>query len=941
MKTVPLKLVHAVDGSFQPAAWFIPGDDSGAWLDELLRWHVDLTSVRLLVVPAAVESAGEQAAANAAGVLVTEIDGRPRASIAQPYRKIGSRLFAPLESRLDPAVSDRELDALLESSSIVAYVWHPVAGLIGYEASDRLTVDRLLTMPKRTSADWSAAVPGVRLSPRLISIEPIVALTIRDILEDGRDDIGSESTLDDAPRSPDETPLAGLQDAGRSLIKPLAYAAKWFTDHTPATANQRTWINSLGDWANRFIQQGMASQARRNNEIKRLMHMLESDPDKGLRYAIPFGGDAHRGVGTPSDQLVSRNVDFGFGGGGGPADFWSIPPDYQARLHAQYSQLAIRETRLGRYRRAAYIYAELMGDYLSAARTLEQGRHFREAATLYKDRLGQPRKAAECLRDAGLFSEAISAFEKLGDWEEIARLHEQLGNPEAAIDAWQRAATKCEEGNDYLHAAEIFDKHLKDQSSAIECLESGWDRSHQSEVCLKTLFQMLGQVEDHDGAKERVDRLCLSLHQPLNKQIQAATLLANLSHDYPNKTIRNYAADTTRQLVARNLETRAASGTLLAALQRLAPEDRLLSRDCNRFTQKVNSKRARRPSRNGQIQCEKRVFLDKEIEWEAVTTDGMKIFAAGFGEKANHTALMIAAWNPGKPDAPIEYTHWYWPGNERPRIQLAVRSQSDRPVMIHLFGAQFKKDFTRKTSFPGTSVMNSVLPGSTLAFATRPDGSIPCINYDRGNLHLMNLSLTGIPQAVHALSVRSNEETPFDPILSETGIACTDSQICVAIGQQLFVLDTASSTFSVAASDVALVASESFAEAPIEEIELPHQARGICCSGNASESRVAVTFEDGGMVQWLRCGEQRMFGHGLVNPIAEFTPQGHLIAVDEHGAIEIYDTRKKTLQLVASATSRDVRPVGLVTHFDRFCIIYEDGAIDLQRNIAFASTPSV
>lgn len=941
MKIVSLKLVHASDGGFQPEAWFIPGGESRAWLDELLRWQVDLTSVRLLVVPAVVESAGEQAVPSAAGVLVTEVDDCPRVSIAQPYRKVECRLFAPLESRLDPAVSDRELAALLESSSIVSYVWHPVAGLIGYEASDRLTVDRLLTMPKQASTDWSAAVPGVRLSPRLISIEPIVALTIRDILEDGRDDIGSESTLSDAPKSPDETPLAGIQDAGRSLMKPFAHAAKWFADNSPATANRRTWVNSLGDWANRIIQQSAASQSRRENEIKRLMHMLESDPDKGLRYAIPFGGDAHRGVATPSDQLVSRNVDFGFGGGGGPADFWSIPPDYQARLHAQYAELAIRETRLGRYRRAAYIYAELMADYLSAARTLEQGRHFREAATLYKDRLGQPRKAAECLRDAGLFSEAISAFEKLGDWEEIAQLHEQLDDSEAATDAWQRAATNCEAGNDYLHAAKIYNTHLKDQDSAIECLETGWDRSNQSEACLKTLFQMLGQTEDHDGAKERVDRLCLSPHQPLNKQVQAATLLSNLSHDYPNNDVRTYAADTTKQLVARNLGTRTASGTLLAALQRLAPEDRLLTRDCNRFTQKSNSKRARRPPRNGQIQCEKRVFLDKEIDWEAVTTDGMKIFAAGYGEKANHTALMMAAWNPGKPDAPVEYTHWYWPGNERPRIQLAVRSHSDRPVMIHLFGTNFKKDFTRKTSFPGTSVMNSILPGSTLSFTTRPDGSIPCVNDDRGNLHLMNLSPTGIPQAVHSLPVRSNEEAPFNPILSEPGIACTDSQICVVIDQQLFVLDTAMSRFSVAASDVAVVASESFPESPIEEIELPHLARGICCSGTASEPRVAVTFEEGGMVQWLESGEQRMFGHGLVNLIAEFTPQGHLIAVDEHGTIEIYGTRSRKLPLLASASSRDVRPIGLVTHFDRFCIIYEDGAIDLQHNIAFASSSSV
>lgn len=34
-----------------------------------------------------------------------------------------------------------------------------------------------------------------------------------------------------------------------------------------------------------------------------------------------------------------------------------------------------------------------------------------------------------------------------------------------------------------------------------------------------------------------------------------------------------------------------------------------------------------------------------------------------------------------------------------------------------------------------------------------------------------------------------------------------------------------------------------------------------------------------------------------------------------------------------STTSRDVRPVGIVTHVDRSCSVDEDRAIDLQRNV--------
>ena len=134
--------------------------------------------------------------------------------------------------------------------------------------------------------------------------------------------------------------------------------------------------------------------------------MLQNNPDEGLRYALPMQGDAHRGIGAAGWELTTRDVDFQLSrlGGGQAADFWNLDEQWRKKLFNQYRQCAQREISLGRHRRAAYIFAELMGDHNSAAATLADGGHFREAAVLYKERLRQPRQAADCLRRGGLLN---------------------------------------------------------------------------------------------------------------------------------------------------------------------------------------------------------------------------------------------------------------------------------------------------------------------------------------------------------------------------------------------------------------------------------------------------------------------------------------------------------------------------------------------------------
>ena len=111
-------------------------------------------------------------------------------------------------------------------------------------------------------------------------------------------------------------------------------------------------------------------------------------------------------------------------------------------MSRKYHELAGRELRLGRYRRAAYIYAELFGNIELAASALVTGHHWREAAVLYRNRLHRPDKAARCLEQGGLWTEAIALYEELAEHEKAGDLYRQLDQPDHARQAY-RAAIHC------------------------------------------------------------------------------------------------------------------------------------------------------------------------------------------------------------------------------------------------------------------------------------------------------------------------------------------------------------------------------------------------------------------------------------------------------------------------------------------------------------------
>ena len=371
------------------------------WLDHLARDFGD-GDVAIYILPAS------RADRRASGILVVPPAGtkcRPGAPW-QAYGRV-QNLYLPTDAQIWPPVTEQELGAGLRFD---VNVFHPVGGLMGFTPADRVTVAQLLAAPARRDVMWTLARPGNAPPAKLVSIMPLEIPDAGEILEEGREDIGEEP-LDSAPPQPNEpkghplvkgafkSPFAVLsnllqrlaeklrrkpgEDKGDSRKKPTRNEPKESPRDTPNSANTAGRAGAkgsgpgIGERLSNLLSKGAealrnltpqqfsalaaALEERRNREINRLLSLLQSDPDEGLRYALPLAGDPGRGLTTPSGTLGPRDIRFSTGGRSGPADPWRLSEEIQQRLRENYRRLASRELQLGRHRRACIHFRPASG----------------------------------------------------------------------------------------------------------------------------------------------------------------------------------------------------------------------------------------------------------------------------------------------------------------------------------------------------------------------------------------------------------------------------------------------------------------------------------------------------------------------------------------------------------------------------------------------------
>jgi hypothetical protein len=888
MISQPLRLRHGKAPLRQPAAWLVPGADPCAWLEEVLRWGVPHTDLVLRVVPHALDDLRPR------GVLVTAGAGaEPKVSrCCLAYGRLAGRLFLPVEAALNPDTSETELAALLGPGE---YILHPSAGLVGFEKGDLLRLTDLLRRPAATGRTWDRAVPGVTFARRLTFLAPEEVPTVEALLQQGRDDIGSSSgKLGELPPTAEEE---AEKQGGRGRR---------------ALGRFMEWLGGKGSAANRE-----ALEEKRRRELERLMQLLEKDPDQGLRFALPMGGKAHRGLAPPSDKLGRRDVSFNLNrlGGGQPADFWDVQEQQRNRLIARYRELADREVRLGRHRRAAYIYAELLGDFVAAATALSAGGHWREAAILYRDKLQRPWDAARCLESGGLWAEAVALYEEFQAFEKAGDLYARLEQREEAAAMYDKAVVRHRAFDDFLAAARVLDEKLKDADGALAELTAGWPASAQAGDCLRGVFRLLGRLGRHEEVQARLGALVREA-VPAGKEMRLVDILAEMATKYPDRGVQAVAADGTRVVAARLLPAANHTDTrqLLDAVARLEPQDRLLSRDCARYAQQSPASARPAPSqrRGRTLALVGRVQLPGSVVWQAVTWSRDVIYAAGHSQ--GHYVFVRC-----RPDGSAQEDSWKWKvGGRKLPILLAAHPLGDEKLQIHLVGTVPMKQWFRgfpandAFSWPVSIGSSAGLSEFTVASVRTPQGITWLLDLRNEMLTLIGLGPNDEPLTTRLVAPVEGKAADPSAWVGPWPLSAHGESIYVGFGDRLLIFT---------------------ATGKPEVVEVGHRILRLCSSAPDTLRRIAMSCEEGGVLYWGADsfpprGPLESFATGLARPVVNFTAAGDLVAVDQEGC-EVYASHQRSLKLKAEMSGWRPRPLAVLPlpKPDQFALFLETGEI--------------
>lgn len=907
-----LQLRHDATSNATANAWFLPGASTERWLEELARSGLATMETRLFMIP---QSIGER---TPAGLLVVPIRadsvGEPPAGIA--CRLVGRRLFVPQDATLYPPVADSELNALC---ALPVLFYHPVFGLSGFEEEAVLRVTDLIEPPDEKPASWNAARPG---APGLQELKAIVLLqppSIENIFGEAEDEIGSEP-LTDLPPAPDEPKANPLAKAGRKIRWIVAKGTAEMMRHVPHTATQRTWLNNVEDWARRQMS-GVNSQLEqlRNKELHRLLHLLDTDPEAGLRQAIPLSGFANRGIAPPGTRLGNRSLNFDPSRiGGRAADFWNVPSNLQDVLRRRYREMADREMQLGRHRRAAYIYAELLGDLVSAANAFKQGRLFREAALLYEEQLRNPLEAARCLAEGGLLPEAIERYEKLGRWLDVADLYERLGNETAAHEAIRRVIQESLARNDILTAAKLTEERLKEPDEALRMLLDAWPASHQAASCTGAAFQLMSRLAKHEIALERVVRFS---REPVPDTLALPLLsaLGGVARDYPHELVRHRAADFSRVLIARQLQRPGLgndeAGRLLEHLVRLAPQDRLLSRDSNRYLAGRRSAelRARRveplhvPGKKPVVH--RRIELPRQIGWLQLRSEGHWFYVLGTTPK--RLTLLRGVW-----EGQFQSLSWDCPA-EAVKNGFVFEPTMERGRAVVLERAD------------GTALLQKRFPAADLFFNQEctagtppwmPPGGFPiAIGEDAvWSVHLAShRAIVSCYDKVQGRLQRTIDVT--DELLNDAertqetrlSIAVLGNAFAVALGNRLVLTR---------------------GDGGLKQVALPGQAIGMVATIPNTRRGAALMLNHGAVLHWVGTDGYIELDRDIQSPVGTFIPGGPLVLVSgTQGLLLEADTRGVHSVVRSELESQRIVGVCSTASPAEFAALNESGMLTIYR----------
>ncbi|MCG2612632.1 soluble NSF attachment family protein [Terrimonas sp. NA20] len=569
-------------------AAFIAGADPLIWLKEISFWKLSPSQIECYVLP---ES---RSSGRAAGLFV--IFKRPETakslSLLDPYVQIVPKLFIPAQASLSPSLSKEELQTLTIWHQ---QVFHPVSGFTGFDKKDEVDLTVLVRTVPALSSDWSFAHPGLAAKPGLTRIE-ITQSSSEALMEEFKKMIGMKP-LNEIPETEKEPLLRKIFDGiilvlftilsffGK-LISRLLPSPSPATGRPSAPSNNEGWFSRFMNWLDGRIED---LQSKRDKELQRLMKKFDKNDRDALDYAIPLSSQyMNRGkAAKPSSKLSRRPFKFNFGrlGGGMAADAWNVDRYYDD-LRTRYLRSAENEIAQKDFKRAAYIYAHLLGDYRSAAWCLEQGNHYREAALLYKDHLKDKAAAARCLENGKLYTEAIELYAELDYNEKVGDLYTVLEQKPAADAHYEKFISAQVRANNHREAARVMSDKMHDTPRAKLVLLDGWRSAYNGESCLKNYFDLVGKDHSDDLGK-RIKDVYVNDTSHSNKK-QFLNVLEYVHKKNEGTDVNFEAQEIAYEIVCEGAAT--GDSSLVNYLERFFPGDKLISRDSTRYLTGDNKK---------------------------------------------------------------------------------------------------------------------------------------------------------------------------------------------------------------------------------------------------------------------------------------------------------------------------------------------------------------
>lgn len=656
--------LHYTESLHQPvAAAFLRGNNVKQWMLEIGRWNVPVSELDCYILPQSIHVTEE------GGLFIVFQNPAlcKNLDLLEPYYCIDQYIFVPANARLYPEIRNEELRSVLLWE---LQVFHPTIGLTGFEKKDKVNLADLFRYESNLQTDWSFAHPGIP-DRSLFNQILVEQMTPEEIIDAIKESI-QPKPLEEIPLKKGEQPSAFEKFLDKiklilftGIFSVIEVVVKIIPESSPSNNYQGEGIlQKLQSWLQRNMDE---LQKKRDSEINRLLNMFEENTDEALQYAIPLNSPyLNRGSQSVSDRLTRNPLKFNLGklGGGDVVDGWNLGDRYYD-LRTKYMSAAQKQIEQRDFKKAAYIYAHLMGDYSSAANVLEQGNLYREAAALYKDHLKNTSAAASCLERGGLYTEAIELYKELQQDEKAADLFMKINQPSNAEQYYEKAIISKLKNSDYLDASRVMYEKMDQPERAKIILLDGWNNTNQYEPCLKKFFDIVHVTEAK--RTEEIVGLIYTKELPRYKRPGLLNVLEYVNKKHADEAVKEKVQNIAYKIIHEEAEE--GNVQLLHSLKRFVPGDLLIGADASRYI--TNNKK-----QTFQEDHSKLLHLDQSIKWLKAISHRNQFLA--IGTKNGHLQMARGNWYGN-----FEYYSWSQPVKNYTRFTFINAPYYTNQIYLH------------------------------------------------------------------------------------------------------------------------------------------------------------------------------------------------------------------------------------------------------------------